>query len=161
MQDLERTTRILSEGLARAIDRRTFLKRASQVTAAGLMALAAGHGLAGQAAAVRGGPQPPQPPTPLCGPPGPYCNTGSGNNSGCHGAHCFQHLYQGQVIQCRTWFAFYPVGCWTTADSTNGGYWTCCDCECGQPQTTACGCAQWSSAPLPQPDRPGVGKSSN
>ena len=149
MPELERTTRILSESLARAIDRRTFLRRVAQTTAAGMMAVAAGHGLPGRASAARGGPVPPQPPTPICAPPGPDCNTGGGNLSGCHGGHCFEHLYNGQVLQCRVWYCCYQAGCWTTADPTNGGFWTCCDCECGSPAVTHCGCAQWSGAPAP------------
>ena len=44
MQDFDHSTRILTENLARAVDRRTFLKRASQTLFGGL--------LAGQAPAV-------------------------------------------------------------------------------------------------------------
>src|SRR4051812_48779506 len=135
MPELNQTTRILSENLARAINRRTFLKRTSQSVFAGLMALAVGQALPGRAAAQRGGPQPPQPPNISCAPPGPYCNTGGGDLSGCHGAHCFQHLYQGQAIQCRVYYAFYQTGCWTTSG------WTCCDCECynsGGQAVTSC-----------------------
>ena len=152
----EHTARIWSENLARAIDRRTFLKRASQTTFAGVLALAAGHSLADRASATKSGPRPPDP-TPQCAPPGPYCNLNGVNEpNGCHGAHCFQHLYQGQVLQCRTWQCCYQAGCWTTA--SGGGYWTCCDCECGTPAVTHCGCAQYSGTPVPQPDRPaGIG----
>jgi hypothetical protein len=160
---LERPTRLISEELARLVDRRTFLKRASAATMGTLMALAAGHGLAGTASARRqpgsGGPQ--TPPTISCAPPGPYCNTGGGDLSGCHGGHCFQHLYQGQVLQCRTWQCCYQAGCWTT--QSGNGYWTCCDCQCynnqGQAVTT-CGCAQYNGPgqpPPPLPDQPGGG----
>jgi len=145
----------LSEGLARAIDRRTFLKRSSQALFAGVATLAAGHGLAGQAAAQGSGPQPPLA-SPQCAPPGPYCNTGGGILSGCHGGHCFQHLYNGQVIQCRVYYQYYQTGCWTTP--SGGGYWTCCDCEClnsGGQRVATCGCAQFSSSPIPLPDAPG------
>jgi len=139
MQNLERTTRLVTEGLARAVDRRTFIKRTSQAFFVGAISLAAGHGLAGRASAV-GGPKPPTP-TPNCAPPGPYCNNGGGDLSGCHGAHCFQHLYQGQVIQCQIWQCCYQAGCWTSSGS--GGNWTCCDCSCGTPMVTSCGCAQF------------------
>ena len=157
MANLDFTTRILSEGLARAIDRRTFLKRASQMTFGTLLALAVGHGLPSRAAADKeggvtpvGGPQ--------CAPPGPYCNIGGGPLSGCHGGHCFQHRYNNQVLQCRIIYNWYQTGCWTTP--TQGGYWTCCDCGCGTPQVTMCGCAQFSTNPIPLPDAPG-GKASH
>jgi hypothetical protein len=157
MFELDRTTRLVSESLARAMDRRTFLKRASQTTFAGLMALAVGQGLGGRAAAQTTDRKPP--PTITCAPPGPYCNTGGGDLSGCHGGHCFQHRYNGQTIQCKVYYAFYQTGCWTTPVS--GGYWTCCDCEClnssGQ-RVATCGCAQFSTSPAPSPDGPG-GKS--
>ena len=52
----ERTTRLLSENLARTVDRRTFLKRASQGTFAVLATVAAGHSLSGRAAAAKNGP---------------------------------------------------------------------------------------------------------
>jgi hypothetical protein len=149
---LDKTTRILSESLARALDRRAFVKRVGQTTFAGLAALAAGQ-LMPTIAAARAGRQPPVQ-APNCAPPGPYCNTGGGILSGCHGAACFQHLYNGQVVQCRVYYSFYQVGCWTSSGS--GGYWTCCDCQCyqgGSPVTT-CGCAQFSNTPAPRPDRP-------
>ena len=40
---LEKTTRIMTENLARAIGRRSFLKGTSQVVFGGLAALASGH----------------------------------------------------------------------------------------------------------------------
>lgn len=145
----EQTTRILSESLARAVNRRTFLKRASQGTFAVVATLAAGHSLSERAAARK---MPNVDPlAPQCAPPGPYCNTGGGNLSGCHGAHCFQHLYNGQVLQCQVYYTYYQAGCWTTAVS--GGYWTCCDCRCGTGGPT-CGCAQFSVGPVPLPDGP-------
>src|SRR5438552_14293176 len=89
---IERTTRIISENLARAIDRRTFLRRAGEVTFVGMAALAAGR--AAPVFALGGGSgQPPQPGplTPRCAPPGPYCNLNGVNEpNGCHGASCFQ-----------------------------------------------------------------------
>jgi hypothetical protein len=150
---LDKTTRIFTENLARAMDRRGFMKRASQTTFAGLAALAAGQAMPMLAAAAGRRPQPPMP-TPQCAPPGPYCNTGGGDLSGCHGGSCFQHLYNGEVLQCRYWY-FYQAGCWTTPAS-GGGYWTCCDCACYQNgvQVTGCGCAQHSSSPVPRPDGP-------
>ena len=150
MANLDHTTRILSEGLARAIDRRTFLKRASQATFGTLLGLAVGHGLSGRAAAKGGGPTPPTV-VPQCAPPGPYCNLNGVNEpNGCHGGHCFQHRYGGQVLQCRIIYNWYQAGCWTTP--VQGGYWTCCDCGCGNPQVTMCGCAQFSVGPIPLPD---------
>jgi hypothetical protein len=94
---------------------------------------------------------------PDCNPPGPFCNL-NGNvqdPNGCHGAHCFHHLYNGTVYQCRVYYAYYQTGCWTTA--AGGGFWTCCDCEClnkyGQ-RIATCGCAQFSLSPAPLPDGP-------
>jgi len=152
---LDQATRLVSENFARSINRRGFLKRASQAAFAGVLALATGHALAGRAGATRG-PKPPDP-TPQCSPPGPYCNLNGVNEpNGCHGAHCFQHRYNGQVLQCHTVTYWYQAGCWTTA--SGGGYWTCCDCGCGTPEVTTCGCAQFSTAPQPQPDRVGGNK---
>ncbi|HUS15491.1 MAG TPA: hypothetical protein VM536_10810 [Chloroflexia bacterium] len=153
-------TRILSENLARTVDRRTFLKRASQATFAAVLAAVAGHGIAGRAAAANGGSKPPQPPmVPVCTPPGPYCNL-DGNvqdPNGCHGAHCWQHRHNGQVYQCRVYYAYYQTGCWTTA--SGGGYWTCCDCQCSiypGPPLYTCGCAQFSLSPVPLPTGAGA-----
>jgi len=148
---LDQTTRLVSESLARAVNRRTFLKRPSQSVFAGLMALAVGQALPGRAAAQRSGPNPPQPPNITCSPPGPYCNTGGGNLSGCHGAHCFQHLYNGTIQQCVVYYQYYQAGCWTSGDG-----WTCCDCACGSPVVAHCGCAQYHGSPLPLPDGPGA-----
>ena len=147
---LEKTTRIVSENLARTFDRRSFLKRTGQTAFLGLAALAVGHALPSTASAG------PRPPNISCAPPGPYCSTNGQPTDSCHGASCFQHLYNGQVLQCRV-FYIYQAGCWTTAAS--GGYWTCCDCECGSPRVTSCGCAQFSANPVPRPDAPGEGAS--
>jgi hypothetical protein len=150
----EQTTRVLSENLARAINRRTFLKRAGQATFGVVATLAAGHSLAERAAAAKIGPQV-DPMAPVCNPPGPYCNLDGVNlPNGCHGAHCFQHRYNGQVVQCRLAYNWYQAGCWTTA--ANGGYWTCCDCSCSPSGTGSpfCGCAQFSVGPVPLPDGP-------
>jgi hypothetical protein len=153
---LEKTTRIVSENLARAIDRRSFLKRTGETAFAGIAALAAGHLVPAFASASRSPGIVPR--TPSCAPPGPYCNLdGTNEPNGCHGASCFEHLYQGTVYQCRV-FYIYQAGCWTTA--ATGGYWTCCDCECGSPRVTTCGCAQFSSSPAPRPDTPGIGGAS-
>jgi hypothetical protein len=130
-----------------------------------LLGLAVGHGLPGRAAAKSGGPTTSKAPMPpQCAPPGPYCNLNGVNEpNGCHGGHCFQHRYNGQVLQCRIIYNWYQAGCWTTPVS--GGYWTCCDCGCGQnpPYQPYCGCAQFNGPtqpPLPQPDAP-PGKLSN
>ena len=161
MRELDRVTRIWTENLARAIDRRTFLKRMGQVTFAAVATAAAGHGLSGAAAATRGGPQPPSPLVrPNCAPPGPFCNLDGNTNepNGCHGGHCFQHRHQGQVVQCRIWYCCYQTGCWTTP--TGSGYWTCCDCEClntsGQ-RVATCGCAQYTGPGQPPPPLPDGG----
>ncbi len=156
----EQTTRVLSENLARAVNRRTFLKRASQGTFAMVATIAAGHSLSERAAAMKGPSGGPgyDPLTPQCSPPGPYCNLdGQNNPNGCHGAHCFQHRSNNVVLQCQVYYQYYQAGCWTTAAS--GGYWTCCDCACG-PNGSAphCGCAQFSAGPLPLPDGPGMAK---
>ncbi len=155
---IERATRIISENLARALDRRTFLRRAGEVTFVGMAALAAGritpaHAMTG----ISGQPPQPVPLVPRCAPPGPYCNLNGVNEpNGCHGASCFQHRPSSQVVQC-TYYYIYQAGCSTTPDPTIGGYWTCCDCRCSDNST--CGCAQHSSQPIPRPDGPqgGVG----
>ncbi|HUS15490.1 MAG TPA: hypothetical protein VM536_10805 [Chloroflexia bacterium] len=155
----EQGTRIISESLARAVDRRTFMKRASQAAFAGVLTLVAGHGVAGRAAAAAGGTKPPVL-APVCSPPGPYCNYEGGYPSqpdSCRGAHCWQHLVGGVVRQCRVYYTYYQSGCWTTA--SGGGYWTCCDCEClnasGQ-RVSTCGCAQFSTTPAPLPSGSGA-----
>ena len=43
---------------------------------------------------------------------------------------------------------------WTNV--VTGGYWTCCDCRCGdRNEGPTCGCAQFSGSPAPRPDSPG------
>jgi len=139
--------------LARAVNRRTFLKRAGQATFGVVATLAAGHSLSERAEAQRVGPNV-DPLVPSCAPPGPYCNLdGQNNPNGCHGAHCFQHRSNGQVLQCQVMYGWYQAGCWTTA--SGGGYWTCCDCACGpNGGSPLCGCAQFSTGPIPLPDSP-------
>ncbi|HUS15493.1 MAG TPA: hypothetical protein VM536_10820 [Chloroflexia bacterium] len=152
----EQQVRIVSENLARAVDRRTFLKRASQATFTGILAMAAGHSVAGKANAASGTKPPQEPQAPVCSPPGPYCNLNGVNDpNGCRGAHCWQHRTSGQVYQCRVYYQYYQAGCWTTA--SGGGYWTCCDCEClnaGGQRVATCGCAQFSLTPAPLPAGP-------
>lgn len=163
----DQKVRVLSESLARSMGRRKFISQMGATVFGGVATLAVGHGLAGFASAdtrdggssTRDGKKSPPVTTPNCSPPGPYCNMdGISQPTGCHGGHCFQHLYQGNVLQCRVYYQFYQSGCWTTAGS--GGYWTCCDCECstvaGGPRLTTCGCAQLSSGPVPSPDGPGA-----
>jgi hypothetical protein len=153
---LEQTTRIFSENLARAINRRSFLKRAGETTFAGVAALAAGHLVPSLAAA--GASPGSSPRTPTCAPPGPYCNlNGTNEPNGCHGSSCYQHRVSGTVYQCRVYYTYYQAGCWTTA--VTGGYWTCCDCRCNDGGSSTCGCAQFSSSPVPRPDGPGGGAS--
>ena len=153
----ERTTRIVTENLARAIDRRQFLKTTGTSIFAGMAALAAGQGVpklafagAATSSSSRSRVAPPGPPS--CSPPGPYCNlNGVSEPNGCHGSACFQHLNGGTVQQCHVYYAFYQAGCWTTA--ATGGYWTCCDCQCANGST--CGCAQFNGSPAPRPDSSG------
>ncbi len=151
----DQKVRVISEGLARTMGRRKFLGQTGATVFGGMAALAAGHVITGSAAA-RGNGGTSDVPTISCSPPGPYCNTGGGNLSGCHGGHCFEHLSSGQVYQCVVYYQYYQTGCWTTA--SGGGYWTCCDCEClnsaGQ-RVATCGCAQFSINPPPRPDGPG------
>src|SRR5436309_1480854 len=138
---LERTTRLFSENLARAMDRRSFLKRTGEVAFGGMAALMAGHMVpalasAGSVSTSVG------PGVPRCAPPGPYCNiNGINEPNGCLGGTCFQHMVGGQIVQCRVNYCCYQAGCWTTASS--GGYWTCCDCTCG---SASCGCAQFTAS---------------
>ena len=141
---LEKTTRLVSENLARTMQRRTFLRHSAETVFVGLAALASGNALAGRADARESGPRPPGPPQ--CAPPGPYCNLNGVNEpNGCHGGSCFQHMSNGQLLQCRFLY-IYQAGCWTTA-ATGGGYWTCCDCTCGTAGSVNCGCAQYSGSP--------------
>src|SRR5438046_701847 len=110
---LEQTTRIVSENLARNMDRRRFLKRMGEALFAGVATMSVGR--VTSAFAVAGG-QSTQPIVPVCNPPGPYCNVDGVNEpNGCHGSACFQHLYAGQVLQCRLYYAWFPYGCWTNA----------------------------------------------
>jgi hypothetical protein len=153
IEQTARVTRIMSENLARAMNRRKFIKRAGETVFAGVAALAAGHMAP---ALTSAGPTPVEQivGSPQCAPPGPYCNTGSGILSGCHGGSCFQHrdTTTGEILQCRV-FYIYQAGCWTT--HTGGGYWVCCDCECFNSTgggRRSCGCAQWSGTPDPRPD---------
>jgi hypothetical protein len=145
---LEEKVRLASESLARSINRRRFLKWSGAIIFGGLAAVAAGQMTVGRASARRL-----PPPDISCSPPGPYCNTGGGDLSGCHGASCFQHL-SGQIRACHVVYYWYQAGCWTT--SSGGGYWTCCDCQCDD--GSFCGCAQFSNSPAPRPDGP-TGKS--
>ena len=150
---LEKTTRMMTENLARGINRRSFLRRTGETTFTALAAMAAGHGMLRPASAATGGGKEPLPPQqrPQCAPPGPYCNLdGISMPTACRGGSCYQHRHNGVVYQCRVYYQWYQAGCWTTAVS--GGYWTCCDCECGNPRVASCGCAQFSSAPVPRPD---------
>ena len=142
----EQRVRVVSEALARAVDRRAFLKQAGGVVVSGVTALALGSLVTSNTAraAVPAGPHVPN--VPNCAPPGPYCNYEGGNPpqpDSCHGAHCYQHMSGGQVRACHVYYAFYQVGCWTASGS--GGMWTCCDCQCDGGST--CGCAQFTATP--------------
>ncbi|HEX9989919.1 MAG TPA: hypothetical protein VGE45_15765 [Chloroflexia bacterium] len=146
MSLFDQKVRVVSEGLARGVDRRGFLQKTGSAIFAGVAALAAGHAMGGSALAAQAGRSIPN--RPRCAPPGPFCNI-DGNNepNGCHGAQCFQHRSGSTTYQCKVYYQFYAAGCWTTVDG--GGYWTCCDCTCGGGGT--CGCAQYSMGPVPLP----------
>jgi hypothetical protein len=150
---LDRTVRLVTESLARTVSRRKFLWQLGGSAFAGVAALMVGDAPNGRAFAGEG----PMPVVPECAPPGPFCNLdGNGNDpNGCHGASCFQHRHKGQVLQCRVYYEYWKTGCWT--NPVTGGYWTCCDCECGTPTVATCGCAQFSSQPYPRPDNPLAG----
>ncbi len=148
---LEQKIRVFSESLARAVNRRTFLKRAGGGIASGLAALVMGPAVLGQA---RSSASPLIPTEAYCSPPGPYCNLDGVNEpNGCRGASCYQHISQNQLLQCRIFYFYVTTGCWTTA--SGNGYWTCCDCECTNGTiNTSCGCAKYSGAGEPVPDMP-------
>ena len=151
---LDQKVKILSEGLARTIDRRKFLKQTGGTLFAGMTALAAGHLLTGNVSAAERKPvvTPPQ-----CAPPGPYCNlNGINEPNGCRGGSCYKHRFNSEVTACRVMYGWYQAGCWTTY--VNGGYWVCCDCECfsSSGARQLCGCAQFSTSPVPRPDSPGA-----
>jgi len=150
LQTVDKLTRHASEDLVRTLDRRTFLKRAGTGAFFFMAALATGQAVFNprRAAAAQPGPTP-KTPAINCSPPGPYCNNGGGTLSGCHGAHCFDHLYNGQLYACHVYYQYYPGGCWTSGSGSTA--WTCCDCSCGTPQVTTCGCAQQTGAPSPVP----------
>jgi len=143
---LEQRVRLVSETLARALNRRTFLRRAAGTVVSGVASLAMGSLLTNSSVRAAGS-KAPAIPLITCSPPGPYCNTGAGSLSGCHGAHCYQHLYNGTVYQCQVYYQYYAGGCWTSGDG-----WTCCDCSCGSPRVATCGCAQYNPAPVVQPN---------
>src|SRR5436305_7314338 len=103
----ERKVRIASEALARGMSRRTFLRRTGGVVVTGVTALAMGSLLPKGTAQVDAGTLVPS--TPSCAPPGPYCNIGTGDLSGCRGGHCFEHFSNGQLTMCHV-FYIYPVG---------------------------------------------------
>jgi hypothetical protein len=161
---LEDTVKVVSEKFARTMDRRSFLQRAGTTAFAGVLAVATGHLFTGSASARDNEKRVPL--VPQCSPPGPYCNiTGANEPNGClnarpggpYSARCFQHMQSGTVYQCRVYYEYYQSGCWTRA--SGGGYWTCCDCECGNPVVATCGCASFSMDPAPGPDIPAGTKS--
>jgi hypothetical protein len=150
---LEQRIRLISEALAREVDRRTFLRRAGGAVVAGVVALVMGPALTSSTAGVSASPLVPN--AANCSPPGPYCNLdGQGEPNGCREGHCFQHVSSGQLLQCRVYYTFYPTaGCWTTV--SGNGYWTCCDCSCTNGAINAnCGCAHYSRAGVPLPTEP-------
>jgi hypothetical protein len=154
---LEHRIRVISESLAREVDRRGFLRKVGGAIVTGVAAVVVGPGLGTQLRRASAAPILPN--RARCAPPGPYCNLeglsgGLDEPTGCRGAHCYQHRTSpgGPLLTCQVYYTFYATGCWTTADG--GGYWTCCDCNCG---SATCGCAQYNSTGgLPQPLVPGM-----
>jgi hypothetical protein len=138
---IDQKIRVWSEALARGMNRRSFVQRASGTVASGIAALMLGPALANRSKSVSAAPLIP---AITCSPPGPYCNTGGGDLSGCRGGGCFQHSYQGNPIPCQVYYTYYTTGCWSTVVS--GGYWTCCDCKCYNNGVAVvnCGCASFN-----------------
>jgi hypothetical protein len=136
---IDQKIRVLSEALARGMNRRSFVQRASGAVASGIAALMLGPALANRTDTASAGPLVPA--APQCAPPGPYCNTDGVNlPTGCRGGGCFEHKSGGTVYQCVVVYNWYTTGCWTSAQG--GGYWTCCDCNCGG--GGFCGCASYN-----------------
>jgi len=146
---IEQRIKVVSEALARAMNRRVFLRQAGTGVVSGVTTIELGSMLS-KSTASASMTVPKVVPDISCSPPGPYCNIGTGDTSGCRGSHCFQHLYNGTVYSCNVYYQYYPGGCWTTA--SGGGYWTCCDCSCGQPRVATCGCAQFNQSPATLPE---------
>ncbi len=116
-------TRLLAEGIARAIDRRAFLKQASTTVFALIAALLLGRLNEGKALADNN--------ACTCYPPGPYC-------SNCRGADC----YMDNGNMCYINRLYYPTGCWSSYCNGRGrapGYYLCCDCFCNG-GAYQCGC---------------------
>ena len=153
---LEHRIRVISESLAREVDRRGFLRKVGGAIVTGVAAAVMGPGLGTQLRRATAAPVLPN--RARCAPPGPYCNLegATGVNSeptGCRGGHCYQHRTSpgGPILSCQVYYIYAVTGCWTTADGN--GYWTCCDCDCG---SVNCGCAQYNPiGGLPQPLTPG------
>lgn len=143
---IDQKIKVFSEVLARAVDRRTFLKRLGGAVVAGVSTMTLGPALANSGAKAAG--KALASPTVSCSPPGPYCNLNGVNEpNGClnssapnYNASCFQHRSGGTVYSCQVYYTYYTTGCWTTAQGT--GYWTCCDCQCTNGST--CGCASYN-----------------
>lgn len=152
--------RLLTEGMARAIGRRKFLTQVGAAVFAGVATLASGRALGGTVLAQQqggDGQRPPADPFAACkAPNNTFCSVIVPNSSdGCQGAYCFQHFHNSQVLECHLSYNWgYSVGCWTVMDASGGGYWTCCDCDCGTtpnagPSLASCGCARHTSLPMP------------
>lgn len=153
---VEQRIRVISEALARGLDRRSFLRRTGGTLVAGVVSLVLGPTLATRVPGVSAAPLIPE--TARCSPPGPYCSLdGQNEPNGCNGADCFEYMSSGQVLTCVVDYRFYAGrGCWTTIDGN--GYWTCCDCSCSNAAGTitnvSCGCAQYTRAGSSLPGAP-------
>ncbi len=127
----ESRTQLLAEGIARAIDRRSFLKQASTTAFAFVAALLLGRLSEGKALADNN--------ACTCYPPGPYC-------SNCRGADCYMHIGH----SCELYRYYYATGCWSSYCTGRGhapGYYLCCDCTCSGVGT--CGCRDFRTGGPP------------
>jgi hypothetical protein len=117
-----------SEALARRISRRSLLNRWSAalfgvVAAWSVEGLRAPGALAVSCAAMSSQAR--------CNLPGP--NGGQSCGKFCSGSLC--------KGACKFDTSYYATGCWCTQTS-NGGYYECCDCNCNG-RSRACGCARF------------------
>ncbi len=139
------TTQRLAQSIARAVDRRSFLKQAGTAVFAVLVGVATGKFTQVAEAYTNS--------TCSCSPPGPYCTN-------CRGANCYQDSGHGTMEECRLNRNYYPSGTWTSY-CTGGrgvvpGYFVCTDCFCGA-SNYQCGCREFRTSKSPVV-APGLGR---